>query len=131
MIKELLRLVEKNFLQLNKDHAKTIGFHYWYIDRNEDLQCYTKSIALFVFLCDAKNYPEKILNTIIQPTPPKHLPAQRSVIIKYVPRSIEFNDIKTEIFSRLRSTFNVEEMKSATSAKSRHIRIELSDQEEY
>ncbi|CAF3212807.1 unnamed protein product [Rotaria socialis] len=131
LVKEFLHFIEKKLIHINKEHTQPIGFDYWYIDRNNDLQCYTKSIALFVFLCDANNYPEKILNTMIQPNPPKYLPTQRSVIIKYVPRSIEFDEIKNEICTRFRSIFNIEEMKGATSVKSRHIRMELSDQDEY
>ncbi|CAF4388241.1 unnamed protein product, partial [Rotaria socialis] len=130
LIKELFLKIEKNFKDLNKNCLKPLGFEYWFIDRDENLQCFTRNVELFVFLCNPQNYPEKLLNTAIHPNPPKRLPPQRSAILKYVPKDIHIDDIKKEISSKYKSLFNIEEMRGTIGARNRHIRIELSEQNE-
>ncbi|CAF3690984.1 unnamed protein product [Rotaria socialis] len=131
LIKELFLKIEKNFKDLNKNCLKPLGFEYWFIDRDENLQCFTRNVELFVFLCNPQNYPEKLLNTAIHPNPPKRLPPKRSAILKYVPKDIHIDDIKKEISSKYKSLFNIEEMRGTIGARNRHIRIELSEQNEY
>ncbi|CAF1680789.1 unnamed protein product [Rotaria magnacalcarata] len=131
IIKELFVKIEKNFRHLNANYEKPLGFEYWFIDRDDNLQCFTRSVELFVFLCNPQNYPEKLLNTTIHPNPPKRLPPQRSAILKYVSKDIHIDDIKKEISSKYKSLFNIEEMRGTIGAKNRHIRIELSEHNEY
>ncbi|CAF4811670.1 unnamed protein product [Rotaria socialis] len=102
-----------------------------FIDRDENLQYFTHNVELFVFLCNPQNYPEKLLNTAIHPNPPKRLPPQRSAILKYVLKDTHIDDIKKEISSKYKSLFNIEEMRGTIVAKNRHIRIELSEHNEY
>ncbi|CAF1143460.1 unnamed protein product [Adineta steineri] len=131
LIKDFFAKIEQNFKNLNKKYTKPLGFDYWYIDKNGDLQCYTKEIELFVFLCDGHNYPGKISNTEITPNPPKRLPPQRSIILKYIPYEIPIEDVKEEIIKYFKSVFKIEEMKGLANGKHRHIRVDLSNQDDY
>ncbi len=131
LIKELFSLIEEKFRKLNTKYIKPLGFEYWFIDRDGNLQCFTREIELFVFLCDNQNYPEKLINTTIFSNPPRRLPPQRSVILKHVPKDIDIDEIKTELSINFQSIFNVEEMRGTIGAKSRHIRIDLSIHDEY
>jgi hypothetical protein len=123
--------LKKNSRKINARYIKPLGFDYWFIDRNGNLQCYTGETELFVFLCDKQNYPNKLRNINIESNPPKKLPPQRSVILKYVPKNIDIDYIKNEISSKYQSLFNIEEMRGTISGKSRHIRIDLSALDEY
>jgi hypothetical protein len=131
IIKELFFAIEEKFRKINTRYTKPLGFEYWFIDRDGNLQCYTREIELFVFLCDKQNYPDKLRNINIGSNPPKRLPPQRSVILKYVPKDIDIDYIKNEISSKYQSLFNIEEMRGTISGKSRHIRIDLSAHDEY
>ncbi|CAF3147083.1 unnamed protein product, partial [Rotaria sp. Silwood2] len=132
LIKELFSAIEKEFRKLNAKYVKPLGFDYWFIDRDGNLQCYTREIELFVFLCDPQNYPIKLSNsTTINPNPPKRLPPQRMIILKYVPRDIHIKDIKNETFSKYKSVFNIEEMRGTIDGKNRHVRLDLTDHEDY
>jgi hypothetical protein len=131
VIKELFLSIEKKFRELNVKFTKPLGFDYWFIDRDGNLQCYTREIELFVYLCDKQNYPDRLRSTTIIPNPPKRLPPQRSVILKYVPNDIIIDDIQNEISIKYQSLFNIEEMRGTIGGKSRHIRIDLSAHDEY
>ncbi|CAF3284200.1 unnamed protein product [Rotaria sp. Silwood2] len=75
--------------------------------------------------------PKLSNSTTINPNPPKRLPPQRMIILKYVPRDIHIKDIKNEIFSKYKSLFNIEEMRGTIDGKNRHVRLDLTDHEEY
>jgi hypothetical protein len=62
IIRELFAAIEEKFRKINARYAKPFGFDYWFIDRDGNLQCYTREIELFVFLCDKQNYPDKLRN---------------------------------------------------------------------
>ena len=131
IVKVLSKHIEKNFRHLNKDFQYAVGFDYWYIDKQENLTCYTRHTELFVYLCEPKNYPPKINNTVITPAKPKHLPSNHSLVLKFVPFYITIEDVEKEISTILDSTFSVEEMKGSMTDKFRHIRLELKSTAEY
>ncbi|CAF1450767.1 unnamed protein product, partial [Rotaria magnacalcarata] len=131
LIKEFFSRIEKEFRKLNTKYAKPLGFYYWFIDRDGNLQCFTHEIELFVFLCGSQNYPDKILDTKITANTPKRLPPQCSIILKYIPKDISVEDIKNEISIKYQTTFNIEEMRGSIGRTSRHVRIDLTSQCEY
>ena len=80
--------------QINPKLINVVGSESWFIDNNGDLVCITRDINLFVFLCDAELVPNKLAGIEIKVVLPKHLPPQRSVLIKGVPNSLKIDDIK-------------------------------------
>ncbi|CAF3348724.1 unnamed protein product [Rotaria sp. Silwood2] len=131
IIKTLLTTIDKDFRRINKHYEHPLGFDHWHVDKNGDLLCFTRHIELFVFLCNNQNYPNSLYNTIVHVTKPKHLPAQHSIVLKYVPNYICHDDIKNEIGNIANSIFNIEDMRGTMSERSRHIRIELASINEY
>ncbi|CAF4381341.1 unnamed protein product, partial [Rotaria magnacalcarata] len=112
IMKALFAFIEKQFRQKNKNYQHPLGFDYRYVDKNGDLQ--------------------SILNNInITPSRPRHLPAQRSIVLKFVPNYITNDYIEIEIKTSTKSVFNIEEMKGSITEKSRHIRLELTSLDEY
>ena len=77
------------------------------------------------------NYPGKLTTTTIYPCPPKRLPPQCSIILKFVPCEISVDEIKEEVGSKYKSLFDIEEMRGTISRRNRHIRIDLTSHEEY
>jgi hypothetical protein len=130
-IKELFRLITNDFKQINPKHNDIIGFESWYLNYNGDLICVTRDIELFVFLCDSKHIPDTLLNTRITPVLPKHLPAQRSVIIKGVPNVMNIEDFKLEIISKYSSVYCIEEILGTNNGKTRYIRIDILNSSEH
>ncbi|CAF1690392.1 unnamed protein product, partial [Adineta ricciae] len=96
LLKELLSKINQKFIELNPKYSQPVAFDYWYIDREGNLSCFTKKIELFVFLCDGSNYPNRISNTCVHPVPPKRLPPQCSVILKFVPNNITTEELEEE-----------------------------------
>lgn len=92
LVKKLLEHYEKNFRKLNSRYNSSLGFDHYKLDRNGDLFCYTKSIALFIFMCDIKQYPEVINNIRIQPSLPKRLPARNALIVKFIDNKIKLSE---------------------------------------
>lgn len=131
IIKEFFSKIEKEFRTLNNKYAKPLGFDYWFIDRDGNLQCFTREIEMFVYLCGSQNYPDKLLNTTIIANPPKRLPPQCSIILKHIPRNISIEDIKNEISTKYHSMRNIEEMRGSVGRTSRHVRIEMISHDEY
>ncbi|CAF4887822.1 unnamed protein product [Rotaria sp. Silwood1] len=130
LIKALCDHIQNDFRKLNKSYNCPIGFDTWYIDKQGALICYTRQIELFVYLWDVSHYPPKLLNTTITPVPPVHLPPQHSIIFKYVPNMISFDEVFEALSDTCQSKFLLEEMKGSKSNKSRHIRLDLSSREE-
>ncbi|CAF1331266.1 unnamed protein product [Adineta steineri] len=131
LIKEFFSIIEPNFRKLNPKYCKPIGFEYWFIDRDGNLSCFTREIELFVFLCDAFNYPGQVLNTTFKPITPKRLPPQCSVLFKFVSNDITIDEFKAELMVQYQSVFTIEEMRGTRTGKSRHIRLDLTDPKEY
>ena len=126
LIKELIRLIEKDFKQMNKKSKCEIGFETSFINNRGDLLCITHDIDLFVFLCDVDPVPSKILNTKIKVILSKHLPAQRSVIIKGVANLLSDDEVK-----KYTSIYAIHEIIGANNGKFRYIRIDLINPSEY
>ncbi|CAF3209332.1 unnamed protein product [Rotaria socialis] len=131
IIKGLFASIENNFRLKNKNYHHPLGFDYWYLDKNGDLTCYTKHTELFVYLCDSQNIPTQISNTNITPSRPRHLPAQHSIVLKFVPNYITNEEIEIEIKTSVKSVFNIEEMKGSRTEKSRHVRLEITSIDDY
>ncbi|CAM4855057.1 unnamed protein product [Rotaria socialis] len=130
IIKELFSQMKNDFIKQNKLYNRPIGFDTWYIDKQGSLLCFTKEIELFVYLWDTSNYPLKILNTIINPIPPTHLPPQHSIILKFVPSMIATEEIEEAISDICQSKILIAEMKGSMTTKSRHIRIDITSKDE-
>ncbi|CAF0930593.1 unnamed protein product [Didymodactylos carnosus] len=63
--------------------------------------------------------------------PPKHLPPQRSVILKWVKNTISSDEVKDELASRFKSIYALEDIIGTSNTRNRHIRIDLGDETEY
>ncbi|CAF1309667.1 unnamed protein product [Rotaria sp. Silwood1] len=130
LIKALFSYIHDKFLKLNKTYTRPIGFGTWFVDQQGGLTCFTKEIELLVYLWDVTHYSEKLLNTVITPIPPIHLPPQHSIIFKFVPTSISFDELQEAISDICQAKFFLEEMKGSISNKSRHIRLDLASKDE-
>jgi hypothetical protein len=62
----------------------------WWIDKEDDLVGTTRDILLNVYLCDVRNYPEKIDSVLLTPYPPLKLPTQHVIVIKFVPNNYTY-----------------------------------------
>lgn len=131
VIKGLFDQIKKDFKQRYPKHNDVIGFEAWFTDVKGDICGITRDIELFTFLCDPVNVPRKLANIDIRPILPKHLPPQRSVILKGVPNSLNVDDLKMEIITRFKSMYAIEELTGTNNGKSRYVRIDLMDSHEY
>ncbi|CAF1158489.1 unnamed protein product [Rotaria sordida] len=131
LIKHLFLHIEKDFRQVNKMYKHSLGFEYWFIDKQGNLVCYTREPELYVYLCDIEHYPPSLHSINISPVIPKHLPPQYSVLLKSVSNSISFNDILDDIKIIYPSLFKLEEMNGTRKEQSRHIRMDLKDKKQY
>ena len=131
LVKELLKQIEPNFRKLNPRYGNPLGFNHYTVDENGNLVCYTKSIELFIFMCDNSNYPPMVNNTIIRPSLPKRLPARNAIILKFIDNKIKFEEIQSTVNEKLKSVYAVEEMLGTMTYRSRHIRIDLLSTDEY
>ncbi|CAF3344262.1 unnamed protein product [Rotaria socialis] len=130
IIKALFMHIHDDFCKLNNQKNRPIGFDTWYVDKQGDLICFTSQIELFVYLWDVDHYPSELLNTKITPVPPTHLPPQHSIIFKFVPRTISYDELLEAISDVCQSKLLLEEMKGSMTNKSRHIRLDLTSKEE-
>ncbi|CAF3036746.1 unnamed protein product [Rotaria sp. Silwood2] len=131
LIEELFTMIKKSFRKQNTKYTKPLGCDYWFIDRDSNMQCYTREIELFVFPCGLQNDPSQLSNTTINPNLSKRLPPQRSIILKYLLGDINIDDIKLGISSKYQSIFNVEEMRGTIGERSRCVHIDLTAHDEY
>ncbi|CAF1079578.1 unnamed protein product [Rotaria sordida] len=97
LIKQLFLHIEKDFRQVNKMYKHSLGFEYWFVDKQGNLVCYTREPELYVYLCDIAHYPSLLHSINISPEIPKHLPPQYSILLKSVSNSISYNDILDDI----------------------------------
>jgi hypothetical protein len=130
LIGALLSYIQEDFKKLNKSYTRPMGFDTWYVDKQGSLLCFTREIELFVYLWDISHYPSKLLNTTITPIPPVHLPPQYSIIFKFVPNSISFEELSESIADVCQSKHLLEEMKGSITNKSRHIRLDITSKDE-
>ncbi|CAF1366208.1 unnamed protein product [Rotaria sordida] len=131
IIKGLFKLIVDDFKQINPKHNEVIGFESWYIDINGNLQCITRYVELFIYLCDVKHIPNMLLDTKIMVVLPKHLPSQRSVIIKDVPITFSIDDVKNEIINKYKSMYSITELIDTNNGRTRYLRLDLTDTNEY
>lgn len=129
-----------NFFKcLNKDfrhdypkNTQPLGFHKWWTDTaGKCLYGITNDVDLFIYLCDPKHYPAQIDNVKIRPDPPKRLPPQNTIVIKFMPNEIHTNEIKDELTNIYPSIFSVEDMLGTMRSKCRHIRVEFCQRSDY
>lgn len=130
LIKELVNKIKINFLKINKYYERPIGFDSWSIDKQGAMICYTNEIELFVYLWNVVNFPTKVLDTEIIPVPPIHLPPQHSIICKFVPNTITYEEVVDALSEVCLSKFYATEMKGSITNKSRHMRINISEKNE-
>lgn len=131
IVKEILKYIEKDFRQLNKNYKSPLGFDFWYINKEGDLVCYTQLRELYIFLLEPSHYPGRIAETEVTPRRPYHLPAQNTVVLKFVPAYITEDEIRTELGPMFQSIFRIEDMRGSRTEKARHVRLELTSTDEY
>ncbi|CAF3849580.1 unnamed protein product [Rotaria sp. Silwood1] len=112
-------------------YKRPIGFDVWWVDKDGNIQALTKNIDLYVYLCKEERYPKELNNIKIIPHAPKHLPPQRSIIMKWIRNSISFNELKCELGERYKSIYSMKEIIGTANERNRHIRIDISDEKEY
>ena len=123
---DFFKSIHKDFRQDYPRNTQPLGFHHWWTDTGgRRFYGITNDIDLFIYLCDAKHYPTEIDNIKIKPEPPKRLPPQNTVVIKFIPNEIRTNEIKDELMNLYPSIFSVEDMMGTMRSKCRHIRIEF------
>ncbi|CAF4994406.1 unnamed protein product [Rotaria sp. Silwood1] len=130
-IQQFFKYIEKDFYQQNITQQKPIGFEQWWIDKEGNIQGITKVIDLYVFLCNPQRYPKEINNFKITPHPPKHLPPQRSVILKWIKNSISCNELKEELEIKFKSIYSIRDIIGTINTRNRHVRIDFQDETEY
>ncbi|CAF1304812.1 unnamed protein product [Adineta steineri] len=130
-IQAFLNYIKEDFLKENKTFNKPVLFDLWWIDKDGNLQVISKSAEIIVYLSQQKRYPKELNNIKIISHPPKHLPPQFTAILKWVKNSISFDDIKEEINAKFKSIYLIEEIIRTINDRNRHIRIELSEKQEY
>ncbi|CAF2962996.1 unnamed protein product [Rotaria sp. Silwood2] len=129
--KGYLNHIEKNFRKLNPRYNNPLGFDHYMIDSNGALICFTKSMELFIYMCNINNYPEDINNRKIRPILPTKLPARNAIILKFIDNKIKFEDIQIVVKEKMKSVYSIEEMLGTITYRSRHIRVDLLSNEEY
>ncbi|CAF0974173.1 unnamed protein product [Didymodactylos carnosus] len=131
-IKDFMKYIELNFRNESPGHKDPIGLDQWWLQGAGNFFCgVTDDIDFYMYLWDDSHYPFSIGNVQIKPEPPKHLPAQNSVVIKFVPTTISKDDVFDEMKSRFSSIFMINKMKGTTRSSARHIRVILKQQNEY
>ncbi|CAF1544419.1 unnamed protein product, partial [Didymodactylos carnosus] len=123
--------IKNDFLTQNPMYRKPIQFDVWWIDSQGNLHIITKETDIYIYLSKIERYPVELNNIKLQPYPPSHLPPQHTAIIKWVKNSISFDDIKEELEMKYKSLFKMEEMIGTMNERNRHIKIEISDKNEY
>ena len=131
IIKELFDYIKNDFKRIYPKHNDVIGFESWFTDTKGDIGGITHDIELFTFLCNPEHVPQKLANTQVSPILPKHLPSQRSIIMKGVPNTVNIEELKAEISSRYKSVYATEELMGTNNGKSRHVRVDVMDSYEY
>ncbi|CAF3790487.1 unnamed protein product [Rotaria magnacalcarata] len=96
-----------------------------------NIQGTTKVTDLYVFLCNPHRYPKEIDNIKISPHPSKHLPPQRSVILKWIKNSISCNELKEELEIKFKSIHSIVDIIGTLNTRNRHLRIDFQDETEY
>ncbi|CAF4421766.1 unnamed protein product [Rotaria sp. Silwood2] len=119
-IQQFFKFIEKAFRQQNITYQKAIGFEQWWIDKNGDIQGVTNEIDLYVFLCNIERYPKEVENIKITPHPPKRLPTQRSIIIKWIKNTITNDEIKEELEIKYKSIYALEDIIGTLNLRNRH-----------
>ena len=126
------KCINKDFRQAYPRNSQPLGFHHWWTDADgKRLYGITNDIDLFIHLCDLNHYPTQIDNVKIKPEPPKRLPPQNTIVIKFIPNEIQTNDIKDELMNQYPSIFSVEDMMGTMRTKCRHIRVEFYQKSDY
>ncbi|CAF0807272.1 unnamed protein product [Didymodactylos carnosus] len=110
-----------------ENHLQPIRIEY----KDGDLNGVTKQIDLYVYLCDLKRYPNEVDKIKLTPHPSRHLPPQRSTLLKWVKNSVSLNEVKEEFESKFKSIYSVEDIIGTKNNRNRHIRIDFSDEREY
>ena len=82
-------------------------------------------------MCKASRYPDELNGTKIVPRYPSHLPPQHTAILKWVNYTISTEDIREEMNTKYRSIFAIGEMAGTFSEKTRHVKVEIVDTNEY
>ena len=131
IIKELIKSIDNEMNQINTKLINVVGFESWFIDNNGGLICITRDINLFVFLCDAEHVPNKLAGIEIKVVLPKHLPPQRSILIKGVPNSLKIGDIKNSLMNKFKSIYNVEDINGTINGKTHYVRTDILNENEY
>ncbi|CAF2015118.1 unnamed protein product [Rotaria magnacalcarata] len=131
LIQDFFKFISTDFSKQNPTYLKPLGFDVWWVDRDGNIQALTKHIDLYVYLCKEERYPKEINNIKITPHTPKHLPTQRSTILKWINNTISFNELKNELSEKYKSIYSIEEILGTANERNRHVRVDFSDQKEY
>jgi hypothetical protein len=130
-IQKFFKFIEKDFYQQNICYQKPTGFERWWIDKEGNILGITNEIDLYVYLCNPQHYPKEIENIKITSHPPKHLPPQRSVILKWIKNAISIDEIKEELELKYKSIYSIQDVIGSLNTRNRHIRIDFQDETEY
>lgn len=132
LVTAFINYIEKDFRKQYPNHTRPIGFDYWWQDNDgARISGIVKDVDLFVYLCDAKRYPAKLENFSIKSDPPKRLPPQFTVVIKFVNNNIEIDDLRETLKNKYNSTFTVENMLGGIRMNNRHVRVDFGDKKDY
>ena len=130
-IQQFFKEIESDFRKQNPTYTRPLGFDIWWIDKGGDIQGISKQLDVYIYLCKSERYPKEINNTKIDPVPPKHLPPQRSTIIKWVRYEISNDEIKAELDQKFTSIYAIEDITGSRNTKNRHVRVDFADGNDY
>jgi hypothetical protein len=91
----------------------------------------TNDIDLYTYLCNQNRYSTQIDKFKLTPDPPKRLPPQQTVVIKFVPNELQKEEIQDELKELFPSLFTIDNMMGTMLSSSRHIRVEFYSKEDY
>ncbi|CAF1429444.1 unnamed protein product [Adineta steineri] len=131
LINELIKSIKDDFMIKNSSFSKPVLFDLWWINPQGDLQIIIKTIELYVYLCRRERYPKELLNIKLDPYPPKHLPPQHTIILKWIHNTISIDDIKEELSTNYESIALIEDMFGTITNRTRHVKIEFYNKIEF
>lgn len=128
----LFKSIDKDFREKHPANNQPLGFHHWWTDKEgKNLFGVTNDTQLYIYLCQTEHYPTQVDDIKVKPQPPKRMPPQNTMVIKFVSNELQKNDIEEELKMSFRTVYAVENMMGTMRSKSRHIRVEFYEKNDY
>ncbi len=82
--------INKDFRKEYPGNTQPLAFHHWWTDSGGNkFYGVINDTDLYIYWCDLNHYPTQINNNVkLKPEPPKRLPPQNTIVIKFVPNEL-------------------------------------------